>query len=140
MTREIKSQEKIVVMFDGVCNLCNGLILFLIPRDPRGIFVFSPLQSEQSKKVLAEKTNLNPNQLDSVVVIVNGKVYQKSKAVIQIFQRLSFPWKFLVLGNILPTAFTDRIYDFVGKNRYKWFGKKDQCMLPTPEILSRFLK
>jgi len=140
MESDIFPKEKIVVMFDGVCNLCNGLILFLIPRDPNKIFVFAPLQSDSSKKMLSEKTNLNPDQLDSVVVIENGRVYQKSTAVIQIFKRLPFPWKLLVIGKILPTTFTDWIYDFVGKNRYKWFGKKDQCMLPTPELSGRFLK
>jgi predicted DCC family thiol-disulfide oxidoreductase YuxK len=133
-------EEKILVMFDGVCNLCNGLIIFLIPRDPKGVFVFTPLQSEPAKKILKENTILDPNQLESVVVIVNGRVYQKSKAVIQIFRRLSFPWKILVAGDLLPQSITDCIYDFVGKNRYKWFGRKDKCMLPTPDLLSRFLR
>ena len=134
-----KQNEKVLVMFDGVCNLCNALILFLIPKDPNSIFLFAPLQSESAKKILKDQTMLNPNQLDSVVVIVNGRVFQKSKAVIQIFRRLSFPWNILAVGELLPKAFTDWIYDFVGKNRYKWFGKKDRCMMPSPELMSRFL-
>lgn len=133
-------QEKIIILFDGVCNLCNGLIQFIIPRDPKGIFVFAPLQSETAKSILKEKSDLNPHQMDSVVVFSNGKVFQKSRAAMEIFNQLNYPWKLLILGKFLPLSFTDWIYDFVGRHRYKWFGKQEQCMIPRPEIMSRFLK
>ena len=140
MTDKILPLNKTIIMFDGVCNLCNGLILFLIPRDLNERFLYASLQSKTAKEILKEKANLDPEKLDSVVVLTDGKVFTKSQAVLEIFKKMEYPWKFLVVGKILPTWFADRVYDFVGKNRYKWFGKKDQCMIPTAEILDKFLK
>jgi len=130
--------ENPIILFDGVCNFCNGAINFVLKQDKKGIFRFAPLQSETGQSLL-NRYNLSTKEFDSFVLIDNGKVYKKSAASLQVMNKLPWYWKELQLLKIIPTAFRDAIYDFIAKNRYKWFGKKDQCMIPTPEIRNRFL-
>ena len=127
-----------IILFDGVCNFCNTAINFVLKQDKKGIFRFAPLQSEVGQRLLQEY-NLSTKEFDSFVLIDNGKVYKKSAASLRVMNKLPWYWKEAQLLRIIPTALRDAIYDFIAKNRYKWFGKKDQCMIPTPEVRSRFL-
>jgi predicted DCC family thiol-disulfide oxidoreductase YuxK len=121
-----------------VCNFCNSAINFVLKQDKKGIFRFAPLQSEAGQKLL-QQYNLSTAEFDSFVLIDNGKVYKKSAASLQVMNKLPWYWKELQLLRIIPTAFRDAIYDLIAKHRYKWFGKKEQCMIPTPEMRNRFL-
>jgi predicted DCC family thiol-disulfide oxidoreductase YuxK len=129
----------LVVLFDGVCNLCNGSVLFIIKRDPKKTFSFSALQSEFAREQLL-KRGLDPTRLHSIIVIHNENVYQRSRAALEIARRLSGPWPILYIFIIIPPFIRNWVYDLVATNRYKWFGKKDQCMIPTPELRSRFIE
>ena len=127
-----------IILFDGVCNFCNTAINFVLKQDKKGIFRFAPLQSEVGQRLLQEY-NLSTKEFDSFVLIDNGKVYKKSAASLRVMNKLPWYWKEAQLLRIIPTAFRDAIYDFIARNRYKWFGKKEQCMIPTPEMRNRFL-
>ena len=127
-----------IILFDGVCNFCNSAINFVLKQDRKGIFRFAPLQSEAGQKLLQEH-NLSTKEFDSFVLIDNGKVYKKSAASLRVMNRLPWYWKEAQILRIVPTVFRDAIYDFIASNRYKWFGKKDQCMIPTREMRSKFL-
>jgi predicted DCC family thiol-disulfide oxidoreductase YuxK len=130
--------EHPVILFDGVCNFCNGAINFVLKHDKKGIFRFAPLQSEAGQKLL-QQYHLSTKDFDSFVLIDEGKVYKKSAASLRVMNKLPWYWKEVQVFRIIPTIFRDAIYDFIARNRYKWFGKKEQCMVPTPEIRSRFL-
>jgi len=130
--------ENAIILFDGVCNFCNGAINFVLKQDKKGVFRFAPLQSEAGQRLL-KQYNLSTAEFDSFVLIDNGKIYKKSSASLRVMNKLPWYWKEAQLLRIIPTAFRDAIYDFIAKNRYKWFGKKEQCMIPTPEMRNRFL-
>jgi predicted DCC family thiol-disulfide oxidoreductase YuxK len=127
-----------IILFDGVCNFCNGAINFVLKQDKKGIFKFAPLQSEAGQRLL-QHYNLSMKEFDSFILIDMGKVYKKSAASLRVMNKLPWYWKEAQILRMIPTAFRDAIYDFIAKNRYKWFGKKEQCMVPTPELRSRFL-
>lgn len=132
-------ENKKIVLFDGVCNLCNGAIQFIIKHDKKDIFRFASLQSEIGKKLLAER-GLNPDQLESIILIEPGVAYyKKSTAALEISRDLSGGYSFLKIFLGIPDFIRDGIYDFIGNHRYKWFGKKEQCMIPTPELKAKFL-
>ena len=116
--------ENPIILFDGVCNFCNSAINFVLKQDKKGIFRFAPLQSETGQKLL-NQYNLSTKEFDSFVLIDNGKVYKKSAASLQVMNKLPWYWKEAQLFRIIPTVFRDAIYDFIAKNRYKWFGKKE---------------
>ena len=130
--------EKPVILFDGVCNFCNGAVNFVLKQDKKGIFNFAALQSAAGQKLL-QQYNLSMKDFDSFVLIENGKVYKKSTASLRVMNQLPWYWKEAQILRIVPRFLRDAIYDFIAKNRYKWFGKKEQCMIPTPEMRSRFL-
>ena len=130
--------ENPIILFDGVCNFCNGAINFVLKQDKKGIFRFAPLQSETGQKIL-QQHNLSTAEFDSFVLIDNGKVYKKSAASLRVMNKLPWYWKEVQILRIIPIVFRDAIYDFIARNRYKWFGKKEQCMIPTPEMRKRFL-
>jgi predicted DCC family thiol-disulfide oxidoreductase YuxK len=130
--------ENPIILFDGVCNFCNGSVNLVLKYDKRGIFRFAALQSEAGQKLL-QRYDLPSAEFDSFVLIDNGKVYKKSEAALRVINKLPWYWKELQILRIIPTPFRDAIYDFIARNRYKWFGKKDQCMIPTPEMRSRFI-
>lgn len=129
---------KRIILFDGVCNLCNSSINFIIDHDPGNNFVFAPLQ-EKAGQDLQIKYGLPPEALDSVILIKGDKILKKSTAALEIAKHLSGGWKYLVIFKIIPVAIRDAIYDVIATNRYRWFGKKDQCRIPTPELKARFL-
>ena len=125
-----------IIFFDGICGLCNTFIDFVMPRDEKRIFKFSPLQGETARKLLPPQDYEN---VDSVVLYHNGKVYRRSAAVFEIFKLLGGKWKGLsVLGHI-PTPITDVFYNLTAKYRYKLFGMKESCRIPTPAERAQFL-
>lgn len=129
---------KRIILFDGECNFCDSSVQFIIKRDPVAHFHFASLQSDFGKR-LKKQIHIT-GDLDSIVLIEGQKVYTKSTAALRIAKKLDGLWHLLFLLIIVPRPVRNVIYDFVAKNRYKWFGKKaDQCMLPPPEIRERFL-
>lgn len=127
-----------VIFFDGVCNLCNSSVLFIIKRDKKSYFQFASLQSNYAKKVLPDALTKEDN-LSSIILMKDGKVFQKSSAALKIAYKLSGLWPLMIVFMIIPKFIRDWVYDIIAKNRYKWFGKKDQCMIPSPELKIRFL-
>ena len=132
------AMEHPVVLFDGVCNFCNGMVNFLIRQDKKGIFRFAALQSETGQKLL-EQHHLPKTDFDSFVLIENGKVYTSSTAGLRLYGKLPWYWKWTQLFWIIPRPLRNAVYALIARNRYRWFGKKEQCMLPTPDVRSRFL-
>jgi predicted DCC family thiol-disulfide oxidoreductase YuxK len=127
-----------VILFDGVCNLCNGFVTFVIARDPRGRFQFGSLQSPAAARLI-EKTAPDRPVPDSLLLIEDGRVWTRSAAALRILRRLTFPWPLAYLFVVVPRPVRDWIYDRVASHRYRWFGKREVCMVPTPELRSRFV-
>lgn len=127
-----------ILLFDGVCNLCNGLVKWVINRDPIGKIHFASLQSERGQ-ALQREFNINSDQLDSVVLIHQGKAATKSKAAILLAQQLGGIYSAMSIFLIIPAPIRDIVYDFIARNRYRWFGRSSACLLPRPEWKSRFL-
>ena len=127
-----------LILFDGVCNLCNSSVQFVIARDKTNHFVFAPLQSQYAKTLLV-KHKLSPITINSIVLVEAGKAYIKSTGALKIAKHLSGFWPIMYLFIIVPPFVRNAVYDIVAKNRYKWFGKMDKCMLPTPEIKDKFI-
>jgi predicted DCC family thiol-disulfide oxidoreductase YuxK len=129
-----------VVLFDGVCNLCNGAVQFIVDRDPRGTLRFASLQSEPAAELLRAHGKAPPTgDPDSVVLIEDGRVYESSGAALRIARHLRAPWGLLYALVIVPRFLRDAVYRFIARNRYRWFGKSEQCRIPTPELRARFL-
>jgi len=128
-----------IVLFDGVCNLCSGFVQFILPRDDEGKYRFASLQSDVGRALLAEH-DLPRDELDSVVLIEGGESYVKSAAILRIATGLGGVYRFLSPFRYLPRSVRDRLYDFVADHRYRWFGKKDRCMMPSEDVQSRFLE
>lgn len=132
------SKSHPILLFDGVCNLCNGFVQFVIERDPEGTFRFAALQSEEAQQLL-EHFNLPTKDIFSVIIIENEKAYTRSTAALKMFGHMNGFWSVFSYLSILPVSFRDFFYNLIAKNRYRWFGQKDSCMIPTPELKSRFL-
>ena len=130
--------QKAIVLFDGVCNFCNSSVNFIIKHDKKDHFRFTPLQSEKGKMLL-QAFNENGKGLDSLVLIENNKLYKRSTASLKIAKQLSGPYFLLYVFIIIPSSLRDPAYNFIAKNRYKWFGKKDVCMIPTPAVKDKFI-
>jgi predicted DCC family thiol-disulfide oxidoreductase YuxK len=147
---------RLVVLFDGVCNLCNGSIQFIIKRDPGARFHFASLQSPAGRQLL-EKAGLivagsahppapdlnspgpDPPGLNSFVLLENGKVFTRSSAALRVLKQLGGGWKLLYAFRIVPPFIRDGVYDWIARNRYRWFGRQEACWIPTPELKERFL-
>jgi len=127
-----------IILFDGVCNLCNGAVQFVIKRDKRNQFLFASLQSEEGKKILREH-HLPTNKLYSFILVEDGKVYDRSTAALKVVKKLDGFWHFFYGFIIVPKFIRDGVYNFIAKNRYQWFDKKNECMIPTPELKAKFL-
>ena len=127
-----------IILFDGVCNFCNYWVTFAIKRDRKNKLKFTPLQGETAKQLLPQ-FHINPSSLSSVIFIDNGKAYTQSSAAIQICKHLDGGWKLFYALIIIPKFMRDGLYNIMARNRYKWFGKKESCMIPTPELKERFL-
>ncbi len=131
-------QNTQLILFDGVCNFCNSSINFIIDHDPEKNFKFAPLQSDLGQSIL-KQFNKNTADFDSVILLKNNQLYQKSEAAIEIARHLSGAWKYLSVFGILPGFFLNFFYDIIAKNRYRIFGKTETCRMPTPELRERFL-
>lgn len=130
--------ERLNILFDGVCNLCSGFVVFTIKRDPDAKFKFASLQSNEGGN-LQKEFGIDPDNIKTMVLVENDNYYLKSDAVLRIFKRLDGMWFILYYLIYIPRPIRNFVYDLVANNRYRWFGKKDVCMLPTPELKKRFL-
>ncbi|UOG73702.1 thiol-disulfide oxidoreductase DCC family protein [Hymenobacter tibetensis] len=128
-----------VILFDGVCNLCNGFVQFVIKRDPASYFQFTSLQSEAGRKLLAAHGLPPVLEPETVMLVEHGQVYTHSTAALRIVRRLQAPWAWAYVGMAVPRPLRDWVYRFVARHRYQWFGHQDACMLPTPALKQRFL-
>ena len=128
-----------VILFDGVCNLCNGIVQFVIARDPRGYFRFGALQSPEAARLLA---TLDPPlaPADSLVLLEGGRATMRSSGALRILRRLQFPWPLFYAFIVIPRPLRDWVYDLIARRRYGWFGRQDTCMVPTPDLANRFVK
>jgi predicted DCC family thiol-disulfide oxidoreductase YuxK len=132
-------QNKKIILFDGVCNLCNTAVQFVIQHDKKDVFRFVALQSDLGQEIL-KHIGINPDKIDSIILYEPGVAYYyKSSAAIQIAQNLGGFWHFGTVFKIIPTRIANKVYDYIAKNRYKWYGKKESCMIPTVELKSKFL-
>jgi predicted DCC family thiol-disulfide oxidoreductase YuxK len=131
-------QGMAVVLFDGVCNLCNAFVLFVIDRDPRGRFAFAPLQSEYATALLRDH-GYRDEAVTSVVLIEDGRAYDRSSAALRIVRHLNGLWPALSLLRLVPRRLRDWLYDMAARRRYRWFGRSETCRVPTLELRSRFL-
>jgi len=128
-----------VILFDGVCNLCNRSVNFILKRDSGKIYKFASLQSDAAINIF-NKHNLNLDKFDTIVLIKDQKVYQKSNAILEVTRSLGGLWPLLYVFKLIPRFLRDALYDYIAKNRYSWFGKSDQCRVPTPDLKERFLE
>ena len=124
-----------IILFDGVCNLCNGVVTFIIRRDPKGYFRFASLQSEAARKILGRDAGL-----ETILLVENEVVYSRSAAALRIAKKLSGLWPLLYVFIVVPRPIRDVVYNFIARNRYRWFGKQAACMVPTAELKRRFLE
>lgn len=133
-------KNKQLILFDGVCNLCNSSVLYVIKHDKNNVFMFAPLQSEAGKEII-EKYNIDTLKTDSILLYseANG-LSIKSSAALHIAKRLGFPRNLMTIFFIIPSFIRNWVYDFVARNRYKWYGKKESCMIPTPELTAKFMQ
>ncbi len=132
-------KSKKIILFDGVCNLCNGAIQFVIKRDNSDIFRYAALQSDIGKQLVSER-NINISKVDSIILIDPGVAYYiKSTATLEIGKQLKGYRTISALLLWIPSTLRDIVYDFVARNRYQWYGKKEECMVPTPELEAKFL-
>ncbi len=130
--------EKSIVLFDGVCNLCNQAVTFIIERDARDQFRFAALESEVGQELL-KNYSLDSSHIDSIVLIQDGKAFIKASAALRIAKKLKGPASLLYGFIIIPRVISNAVYDFIARNRYQWFGKKDNCMIPTADLKSKFI-
>lgn len=130
---------KKIILFDGICNLCNSSVQFVIKRDKQDLYRFVPLQSDLGKDILYQ-LNVNDTSIDSIVLYEPQETfYLKSEAALRILIGFGGIYKLALAFLVFPKGFTDIIYDFIAKNRYRWFGKRASCMVPTPKLANKFL-
>ncbi len=127
-----------IILFDGICNLCNGSVQYVIRHDPAALFRFASLQSESGRQLL-KNLGLPQNNFNSFVLIQNGRAFTQSTAALNVAKQLKGFSKLIYGFIIVPPFIRNRVYKIIAKNRYKWFGERDHCMIPTPELKSRFL-
>jgi predicted DCC family thiol-disulfide oxidoreductase YuxK len=133
-------KNKKIILFDGVCNLCNTAVQFVIKHDKKDLFRFVALQSDLAQSII-KHTGIDDKNMDSIILYEPGVAYYvKSEAALEIARNLSGGIALLTVFKVLPTVLSNSIYDYIAKNRYKWFGKKEDCMIPTPELKSKFLE
>jgi predicted DCC family thiol-disulfide oxidoreductase YuxK len=131
--------SKSIILFDGVCNFCNASVNYVIKHDTQDRFRFAPLQSDTGKKLL-EQFQEDTAATGSVILIENNKLYKRSTAILRIAKRLGGAYPLLYGFMIVPRFLRDALYNFIAWNRYKWFGKKDSCMIPTEEVKRKFIQ
>lgn len=132
-------QQKKIILFDGVCNLCNGSVTFILEREKEPVFQFASIQSQAGKELL-QWCGLPREYSQAIVLIDQERIYLGSTAALKIGQTLKFPWSILsTAGFIIPKPIRDWVYNQIALNRYQWFGKRDVCMIPTEKLKARFL-
>ncbi|MCB4808349.1 DUF393 domain-containing protein [Tamlana sp. 62-3] len=132
--------NKKLILFDGVCNLCDSSVQYIIKHDKRDVFLFAPLQSDIGKQII-NLFEIDTNKTDSILLYTPNKgIEYKSTAALKIASNLGFPQNVMSIFLIIPTFIRNAVYDFIAKNRYKWYGKKEACMIPTPELKEKFLE
>ncbi len=127
-----------IVLFDGVCNLCNTAVDFIIQRDPKNQFKLASLQDEASKKLLKDY-EVEEDYLDSIILVRRENIYYKSRAALEIAKKLPGLWPLFYGFVVIPTFLRDPVYDWIARNRYKWFGKRETCRMPSEEDKQKFL-
>ena len=132
------SYTKSVILFDGLCNLCISSVRFIIKRDISKRFLFASMQSEVGQLFLSNR-NYSPVKLNSIILVEKSRIYERSDALLRIAGKLTVWWRWLLVLRIVPPFIRDAIYIYIAKKRYAWFGKKESCMIPSPELLSRFI-
>ncbi|WP_421938734.1 thiol-disulfide oxidoreductase DCC family protein [Pedobacter sp.] len=130
--------QNAVIFFDGVCNLCNSAVQFVIRHDQKDHFSFSPLQGEFASAILPE-FDIIPYKLNSILLLDEGRLYTKSSAALRITKKLSGLWPLLYGLIVIPKVIRDWFYDIIAKNRYKWWGKQESCWLPMPALKNKFI-
>ena len=135
----IMENRKTIMLIDGLCDLCGHTVTFTVERDPKNRIQFAPLQSPAGQRILVQY-HLPTSDFKSFVLIENEKAYTKSTAALKYFKKLSQPWPLLYVFIVIPKPIRDFFYDIVAKNRYRWFGKREQCLVPSAELKSRFLE
>ena len=130
--------EEAVILFDGVCNLCNASVNFVLDRDKKHYFKFGALQSEEGAALL-EKAGFSTDYLESIVLVESGNVFSNSDAALKIARKLNAGWPLFYVFYLVPRILRDPVYKWVARNRYSWFGKQESCRIPTPEIQARFI-
>lgn len=136
---DIPSHKKLI-LFDGVCNLCNSSVQYVIKHDKKNMFMFTALQSEAGQQIIKEY-KIDTNKTDSILLYTpEHGVVSKSTAALKIASRLGFPQNLMTVFFIVPPFIRNWVYDYIAKNRYKWYGKKESCWIPTPELKSKFLE
>lgn len=133
-------KHKQLILFDGVCNLCNSSVVYTIIRDKNDVFLFAPLQSKIGEAIINE-FNIDTTETDSILLYnpETRTVFSKSTAALKVAKSLSFPVNILSIFIVIPSFIRNWVYDFIAKNRYKWYGRKESCMIPTPELKNKFL-
>ncbi|WP_079479160.1 thiol-disulfide oxidoreductase DCC family protein [Halobacillus salinus] len=126
-----------IILFDGECHFCDWSVQFVMKRDPYGYFHFAALQSDTGQRLLAKHDI--PVGLDSFVLIEGDRYFMESTAALRVCKKLNGIWPIIYIFRLLPNSIRNPVYQFIARNRYKWFGKKNQCMLPTPDQRDRFL-
>ncbi|MBM4385176.1 MAG: thiol-disulfide oxidoreductase DCC family protein [Deltaproteobacteria bacterium] len=127
-----------ILLFDGVCNLCNGTVQWVIAHDPEARIRFASLQSEAGRALVA-KHGLPPDAMDTVVLVDGERHWVKSSAALEVLGRVGGAWRLAALLRFVPRPLRDAVYDVVARNRYGWWGKREECWVPTPELRARFL-
>jgi predicted DCC family thiol-disulfide oxidoreductase YuxK len=135
---QINEIKNPVVLFDGVCNLCSYIVQFIIKRDKKKQYLFASLQGLFGQQVL-KQFHQPGNQLNSFILLKDGKIFTQSTSALKVAKELSGLWKILYVFIIIPPFIRNAVYQFIASNRYKWFGKKNECWLPTSEISLRFI-
>jgi len=126
------------VLFDGHCNLCSGSVKFIVRRDPQRRFRFAPLQSAIGAEIV-ERFGRESRDLSSILLLEGDRLYDRSSAALRIARGLRFLWPILSVGLLIPAPIRDWIYSWIARNRYRWFGKTEACMMPTDDLRARFL-
>ena len=134
----VDGEAQSILLIDGECNVCTWTVRFVVPRDPEGRFAFAALQSPSGHRLL-EQAGLPPDRLDTVVLLEDGAVHRRSAAVLRVVRRLSGAWPLLCVLWLIPRPLRDRLYDAFAARRYRWFGRRDECLVPTPDLAPRFL-
>ena len=131
--------DKKIILFDGICNLCNSSVQYVIKHDKKDVFRFVAIQSELGQRII-NHIGISKRHIDSIILYIPGRAYfYKSTAALEIAKRLGGIFTYTTIFRIIPSGIRDVLYDYVAKNRYKWYGKKESCMVPTPELKSKFL-